>query len=412
MTPDQYRTRKVLVACANAAPDYCRGIGRFAREHDWHLVMDTVYTGVVPVSWNGDGLLVSPGYNRSIHSLIRKSGVPCVALSSSGERLRVPRVESDHTLTGSLAADHFIERGYQNFAWSPFIDDAAHRSRRAGFEQRLAEHGFTSQSLSPIHARITADWGKHWRVRRDRLIAEILRLPRPAAIFAGNDCAAAETIDACREAGLTVPDQIAVLGVDNNPGVCEGSPIPLSSVEPDLETMGYRAAELLESLMNGAVSSSPVIRVAPKGVVVRVSTDTLAVKNDRVAHALRYIAENFSRPLLSVANVAESVGVSRRHLERMFRLELGCTINERIVQTRMQAAARLLKSYPQARMLDVAQSVGLNQPKNFFRTFRRFFRTSPAAFRNDRVTTPWTGPAMEADEMPARQLAFASVGGR
>src|SRR5688572_9536729 len=412
MNSDQYRTRKILVACANAPTGYCRGIGRFAREHDWHLVMDTVYTGVVPVSWNGDGLLVSPGYSRSIHSLIRACGLPCVALSCHGERLRVPRVESDHALTGRLAADHFLERGYQNFAWAPFVEDGAHRERRAAFEQRLAEHGFACAALSPLHARMAADWGKHWRVRRDRLIGEILRLTRPTAIFAGNDCAAAEIIDACHEAGLTVPDQIAVLGVDNNPGVCEGSPVPLSSIEADLETMGYRAAELLESLMNGAVSSFPVIRVAPKGVVVRVSTDTLAVKNDRVAHALRFIAENFSRPLLSVASVAESVGVSRRHLERMFRLELGCTINERIVQTRMQAAARLLKSYPQARMLDVAQSVGLHQPKNFFRTFRRFFRTSPAAFRNDHVATPWTGPAVEADETPARQLAFASVGGR
>jgi LacI family transcriptional regulator len=411
MNPDQNPTRKILVASTTAPAGYYRGIGRFAREHDWHLVMDTVYTGTVPGSWHGDGVLIAPGYNRALHALIRSSGLPCVALSSTNERLRVPRVESDHGLIGRLAAEHFLERGYQHFAWAPFTDDAANHERHAGFRQRLAEDGFTCRVLPPVHARIAPDWGQHWRERRERLVAEVVRLPRPTAIFAGNDCVATDIIDSCRDAGLIVPDHLAVLGVDNEPAVCEGSSVLLSSIEHDSETMGYRAAELLESLMNGAVSPLSVIRIAPKGVAVRVSTDTLAVKNDRIAHALRHIAENFARPMLSVSGVAEAVGVSRRHLERMFRTELGCTINERIVQTRMQAAARLLKTYPEARMPDVAQSVGLNQPKNFFRAFRRFFRMSPAAYRDEREAVPWTAPSAEMEEASSRRLAVASAGG-
>ena len=409
MKPETTSKRKVLVAIATAQAAYFRGIGRYARERDWHLVMDMVYTGAVPTNWAGDGILAVPGHNRQLHALIRSSTLPCVALSIAGAPMRVPRVTGANSLIGRTAADHFIERGYRNFAWAPFTDETVDQERLAGFKARLGEYGFDCWTLPPAHLRVGSRWSQNWRERRDQLIADVQKLPRPAAIFAFNDCVASEVIDACRDAGFTIPDQIAVLGVDNEPAVCDGSPVPLSSIQHDLETIGYRGAELLDRLMAGEDFPSREIRVAPKGVAVRVSTDMLAVGNDRVAHALRYIAQNFDSPMLSVSSIADGIGVSRRHLERMFRTELNCTINERIVHTRMQAAARLLKTHPRARMPDVAQSVGLTQPKNFFKAFRRFFQMSPAAYRQDHGQTRWIDRPTELNtEATPQPLALAS----
>jgi len=409
MKPETTSRRKVLVASASAQAAYFRGIGRYAREHDWHLVMDMVYTGAVPAHWDGDGILAVPGHNRQLHALIRSTNIPCVALSIASERKRIPRVTGDNALIGRMAADHFIERGYRNFAWAPFTDGVLDEERLAGFKARLAEHGFDCGTLPPAYFRIGSHWSQNWRERRDRVVTDIQKLPRPLAIFAFNDCVASDIIDACRDGGFTIPDQIAVLGVDNEPAVCDGSPVPLSSIQHDLETIGYRGAGLLDRLMAGESFLSREIRIAPKGVAVRVSTDMLAVGNDRVAHALRYIAQNFANPMLSVSSIADGIGVSRRHLERMFRTELNCTINERIVHTRMQAAARLLKTHPRARMPEVAQSVGLNQPKNFFRAFRRFFQVTPAVYRQDNGQAHWSeGPTELRTEAAPPPLALVA----
>jgi LacI family transcriptional regulator len=191
---------------------------------------------------------------------------------------------------------------------------------------------------------------------------------------------AAEIIDACRDLKVTVPDEIAVLGVGNDESLCEAVAVPLSSVELDIEQMAYRAAATLDAIMRGDPAPD-LMRVRPKGVITRISTDISAVSNPHVAQALNYIAEHYPEPVLCVADVAEAVGVSRRHLERSFRTETGCTIYEHIVKRRMQEASRLLRTHPRAKIAAIAELVGLDGAGNFFRTFRRFFGESPKVHR-------------------------------
>jgi LacI family transcriptional regulator len=209
--------------------------------------------------------------------------------------------------------------------------------------------------------------------------------------------------DACSEAGFTVPDEIAILGAGNDETLCESVAVPLSSVELDVEEMAFRAAAALAGLMRGETVAD-LVRVPPKGVITRISTDIRAVSNPQVAQALNYIAEHFPEPGLSVAEIAEAIGVSRRHLERSFRTETGSTVHEHIVKRRMQEASRLLRTHPRAKIAAVAQLVGLDGAGSFFRTFRRFFGESPRLHRQGGSRDVEAPAEAEAEEV-ARESA-------
>jgi LacI family transcriptional regulator len=381
VTPLTESSRKVLVA-ASIAPSQCvRGIARYAREHDWHLVTDMMFTGSVPRAWKGDGVLAFLPYQSELLIHLQTLGAPCVALADVDAAIELPSVTIDHAEIGRLAADHLLQRAHRSFAWAPFLNDTANRQRSAAFQARLAEHGRSCRTLPAMHTKIGPYWQGNWAERRRALIEELHRLPRPTALFAFNDCVAADIIDACGDAGLSVPEDLAVLGVGNSIA-CETSAVPLSSIDDNLDEIGYRAASLLSELMNGSVPAERHVRVQPRGVVTRVSTDIVAVTNPRVARALSYIAENYPDPMLTVNDVASAVGMSRRNLERSVREETGCTINEHIVSIRMREASRLLRLHPRAKSSEIAALVGITGAGSFFRTFRRFFGMNPKAHRH------------------------------
>ena len=377
----QFPARKVLLAASVATSESIGGIVRFAREYGWHLSTDMMITGAWPRGWRGDGVLALLPNRPELLEQIAASTVPSVALGCAG-LTDLPRVESDHWQTGRIAADHLIGRLHRNFAWAPFLDDAADAERLAAFRARLAEHGCACSVLPPTHARSGPGWLDEGADHRQALLTALRCLPRPTAIFAGDDCVAAEIVDACREAGLAIPVDIAVLGVGDSIS-CTTSAVPISSVNLDLEEIGYRAAAMLERMMD-RMDNQPFVqahRIPPKGVVTRVSTDVVAVTNPRVSRALSYIAEHYPDPLLSVTTIASAVGMSRRNLERSFRGETGCTIHEHIITVRMQEASRLLKGCPQSKCSEVAALVGFGDGRTFFRTFRRYFGMSPKEHR-------------------------------
>lgn len=381
--------RQVLLAMPGAPTELARGVVRCAREHDWHLVADAMVTGALRRDWKGDGVLASLPYQPELLESVAGWGIPCVEFSPAGGTGNVPRVEADHAEIGRIAADHLLERGHRRFAWAPFADDDENRERFAAFHSRLAEQGCSCRILPPAHAREGSSSPLEGPERRRLLIAELQRLPHPAAVFAFNDCVALEIVDACREAGFAVPEDVAVLGAGDSI-LCAASAPPLSSIDLDLEEVGYRAGLLLEKMMNGMDASARVVRVLPKGVVTRMSTDLIAVSDPRVARALTYIAEHYPEPSLSVGSVASAVGMSRRNLERSFRLETGCTIHQHVINVRMREASRLLKTSARTKTSDVAALVGLDGERTFFRVFRRHFGMSPRAHRE------WAAQASQA----------------
>lgn len=402
-------SRKVLIV-ALAAPGECiRGISRFAREHDWHLAMDMLFTGALPRGWKGDGVLALIPYQSELLAHVHGLGIPWVAFTRTERPANMLRVDSDHGLIGRMAADHLLERAHRSFAWAPLVNDAVNRERLAGFQARLDESGCTCRQLPPAYTRVGPYWQDDWTERHRALANELRLLPRPTAIFAFNDAVAADIVDACRDSGLSVPEDIAVLGVDDSIA-CETSAVPISSVDPGLEEIGHRMAAVLAGLMNGEAPPLDVVHVPPRGVVTRVSTDVVAVSEPRIARALSYIAEHYPDSTLSVAEVATAVGMSRRNLERTFRDETGRTIHEHIVSVRMREASRILRMYPRTKSSEVASLVGIAEAGTFFRTFRRHFGTSPKAYRDPAVQAGCDGGNADATPQPLALGAPAAHG--
>ncbi|HEX2860459.1 MAG TPA: DNA-binding transcriptional regulator [Lacunisphaera sp.] len=400
MVCNQPGRRRVLVAATLLAEPCFRGVARYARQHGWHLVTDLMQTGAFPRGWKGDGIIAVIGYQSDLVRHIQGAGTPCVAIALGDDPMPFPSVRGDHAAVGRLAAEHLLERGYRSFAWAPFLNDQANRERCLGFESRLAESGRLYHTLPAAHRRIGGYWHDDWADYRRALLAKLPQLPRPTAIFAGNDCVAAEILDGCRDLALAVPGEIAVLGVGNDSVLCESTFVPLSSVGLDLEEMAFRAAAALDELIRG--NSVPDLIVVPPGrVVTRLSTDTCAVSNSHVARALGFIAEHYPEPALSVTDVAAAVGMSRRQLERSFRTQTGCTVHEHIIKRRMQEASRLLRTHPRAKVAAIAELVGLDGTGTFFRTFRRFFGESPRVHRLGATSVHPPPPTGERTRVPA-----------
>jgi LacI family transcriptional regulator len=220
----------------------------------------------------------------------------------------------------------------------------------------------------------------NWTLRRRRVIHTIQSLRYPLGIFCYNDCVAADIVDACVEADIQIPDRVAVLGVDNDPVICDCVQVPLSSVRHDLESMAYEAAALLDRLINGESPPKMPLRIAPKGVATRRSTEVLAVEDPRVGDALRYIQENFFGGNLSVDEVVAHCGIPRRSLERAFRQELQRTVLHEILRMRISHAQKLLETTSFS-VTDIATQSGFVSLNHFFRVFHGRTGVTPRAFR-------------------------------
>ncbi len=372
--------RSVLVALTDTHHGFFKGVARYAREHRWHLVADMIYTAKIPLGWKGDGIISFIGARDDLADFILASKLPAVEISMVRNEIDLPRVEGDSERIGRLAAEYFLERGFRHFVWAAFLDDVVNAERYRGFANRLAQDNFTCHLLPPADTRHNSAAGHDWAARRKLLIRELQRFPKPLAVFGYNDCVAADIIDACEDAGLLVPEAVAVLGVDNDMILCESLRVPLSSVCHDLEGMAYRAAALLDRLMAGRKPPREVIRVSPLGLVTRRSTDIIAINNLQVARALRYVLDNYTNPLLGVDSVVAATNLSRRALEQAFRKELKRTVNHEIVRVRMAEVRRLLTTTAM-KVVEIAARTGFARPSHLFRSFRKLYGTNPKTFR-------------------------------
>jgi LacI family transcriptional regulator len=379
------RRRKVLLALTSATHHgFYRGATRYAMEHSWHLVADTVYASTIPMGWKGDGILSFVGYWEELACYVKSAGIPAVEISSVRRDLGLPYVGEDNEAIGRMAAEHLLGRNLKNFAWAPFWDDQVNEERCLGFARSVQAAGYSCVRLVPVNVNVrkSAFGSRHlnWSSRRSWLIRTIRSLRRPVGIFCYNDYVATDIVDVCIEAGLNIPEQVAVIGVDNDPVLCDCTHVPLSSVRHDLEGMAYEAAALLDRLMDGKAPPVTPKRIAPKGVVTRKSTDMLAVEHPEVAKALRFIQANFSRTNLSVCTIVEAGKLPRRSLEMAFRNELNRSILSEILRIRMKQARNLLQT-TELPMADIAIRSGFANLNHFFRVFRTQIEMTPRAFR-------------------------------
>ena len=376
----QTKKPNVLLALTTTHHGLYRGVARFAREHNWHLTTDMLYAMTIPCGWKGDGIISHVGYWKELADFIRNAPGPRVELTHVRRDLGIPCVEGDNHAIGALAARHFLSRGYRNYAWFPFTNDLINEERREGFARVVADAGFPLTVLPPLHELKNFQWRGNWTMNLARIAAAISALPKPAAIFCYNDCAAANILSACQQLGLPVPEQVAVVGVDNDELLCESVTVPLTSVIHDLEGVGYQGAALLQKLMDGAKPPRRVVRVPPKGIVTRQSSDMLAVDNLEVAHALRAIWDRYADANLQVADIVAATRMSRRPLEIAFKREVGRTINHEITRIRIEKVKELLRRSDLS-VTGIAAATGFTRPNHLHRVFRADTGISPREFQ-------------------------------
>jgi LacI family transcriptional regulator len=385
----KHRKPTILLALTSTHHGFYHGAARYAAEHDWHVVADMIYDATIPVGWKGDGILSFVGHWEELAKFVVSAHIPAVEISSVRKDLGLPCVMEDNEAIGRLGAEHLLERNLKNFVWAPFWDDAVNEERFQGFATAVRAAGFDCVRLLPVNTRRSARASRHMNrtLRRRWVIHTIRSLRYPLGVFCYNDCVAADIVDACIESDIRIPDEVAVLGVDNDPVICDCVQVPLSSVRHDLEGMAYEAAALLDRLMKGELPPHIPKRIAPKGVVTRKSTEVLAVENPDVAGALGYIQENFPKGNLSVDDVVAHGRVPRRSLERAFRDELQRTILHEILRVRVNHAEKLLETTPDP-VTDIAIRSGFASLNHFYRVFRDRTGLTPRAFRLARQLTP------------------------
>lgn len=356
------------------------GIVRYARSHGWHLTLaDRI--GYSPTHWRGDGALVTlrddPETLAFVNAL-RKRSIPVVDLTCNHPELHLPRVTGDHAAFGREAAAYFAERHYANAIWFSRSWMNIHKLRYEGFCEKWTgnapERWVLSEILPP------KDRGNFAAISRT-LKTMILHTPKPLAVLAYDDNDAATLLNVCLNANISVPDEVAILGIGDDQFVCENQEVSLSSILHDQERTGYEGAALLDQLMAGGEAPPKPIMIPSGGIVTRASSDSFAVKSSALRQALIYINDNLAHPF-SVDQVAEAAQVPRRTLERLFETELGRSCGKEVLRRRLVQAKMLLRN-ENLSIKEIAAACGFCDQAYFSNAYNRAFGLSPRATRRD-----------------------------
>jgi LacI family transcriptional regulator len=329
-----------------------------------------------PLDLNG---LIAHIFTLELAEAIVRLRKPAVNVSGVLPDLEIPRVMADHEQAGRLAAQHFLDRGLRHFGFFGYTEHAFSKGREVGFRREVERAGFgVSSYLSddPLHPEPTGL--RRWD---DDLQQWLVGLPRPVGVLASHDIQGVQLSEACHRAGLRVPEDVALLGVDDDDLFCEVARPPLSSVALPGERIGFEAARMLEGLLSSRRRDSRprTVLLPSPGVKTRPSSDVLAIEDEDVVTAVRFIRDHACEPM-GVAEVLKAVAVSRRSLERRFRATLGRGLGEEIRRVRMDKARGLL-SGTEMPIAQVATRSGFSEAKHLSIAFRRETGLTPTEYR-------------------------------
>jgi LacI family transcriptional regulator len=378
--------RQVALAFPVAAahhPEIIQGIVEFAKEHgSWTFLTapETYDLSVLSLKgWPGDGVIADI-FTREEARAACQLGMPVVNLSGALATTSLPRVMNDQRAIGRLAAEHLLRCEIQRFAYYGVDGVWYSRQRGQGFRERLAEAGHTCESLDGAKAFSgKRDW-HHWH---DNIRQWLKTLKPPLGLMAAHDNRARMLVDACRQLGLVVPHDVAVIGVNNDRFVCEMSQPALSSVAPNAWEIGRRAAQLLERMMSGKRSPAGDVLVPPIGVVARESTDIVAVDDPDLNPAVRFIRQHIGEPF-TVADMLRELAVSRRWIEYRFQERFGRSPHEYVCEARVERARQMLMEADGPPLETIAAACGFNSARSFRLVFHRLTGTTPSQYRRAR----------------------------
>lgn len=356
----------------------CEGIASVALERDWELTLyslDDAKRGMV----EGDAFIARE-LDAKNAKLLKPLKKPMVNIYSDDSGTGFSTVDSDHGAVGRLAAEHFLDHRFTNFAFCGYEDTEFSDRRRVAFVQRLAQNRFDCNCyLAPRSAlACPREW---FRPGSDfaAMMAWVRKLPKPVAVFCSHDLRAYQLVLACRKAGVDVPREVAVLGVDNDVITCSFSSPMLSSVDPDAFSIGRVAAETLARTIEDPSSAPTHIAVQPKGVVVRPSSEIYPLDPPWLSEALVFISRNADKSLTS-ADVGRHLGMSHTPIDRAFRSVLGTSVQKEIVRVRLESGAHLLEKTTLP-ISEVARRAGFSRMEYFCTCFRARFGVKPSEYR-------------------------------
>jgi LacI family transcriptional regulator len=367
-----------------------QGVARYVRAHGHWVVLhkDRTLGREVP-RWLSrqacDGIIAridTPGLRETICRL----AVPTVDLRGRYHIPGVPQVGKNDQAIARLAAEHLHERGFRHFAFCGFRGLGYSTRRRDGFVAWARAAGYQPLVYEGAPASPAGDGNTPeltGLLYEPELEAWLAGLPRPVALLACNDLRGQQVVAACRARGICVPEEVAVVGADNDSLLCD--------LAPGTERIGYEAAALLDGMMRGLPPPSPVVLFDPLGVVTRQSTDILAVEDSYVAAALRIIRERACAGLnvddLLAHLARQSLAVSRSTLERRFARALGRSPKDEILRVRLARVEQLLldTDHPLA---TIARLVGVEHPEQLSTLFKARTGETPGTFRRRRRAGP------------------------
>jgi LacI family transcriptional regulator len=380
-----HRTPRVLLLIDTAGAygrGVVEGIGRYALENGpWSIqfeyrALDSRPPEWLP-QWAGDGIIARTGNAAQAKSLLATKR-PWVELFGH-PRVVVPQVRLDLAAESCTVIEHFLNCGLRHFGYFAFEEVWWIKTHQAAYVKALEERGYECHAYgAPRSKRTMPVW-------RDNQRLDVLRwlrsLPRQIGIFTPGDLHAVRVLDACHEAKIAVPDEIAVLGRGNDPVICETVRPTISSLDPDPRRIGYEAAKLLAQKMAGKPSPEAIL-LPPSGVASRQSTDFTVVDDADVAQAVHFIRQYACRGI-DVPRVAREVGLSRRALELKFHEYLHRAPKAEIRRVRIEHAKALLARTEQT--IDaVAHKSGHPSTKYFATAFFREVGVTPSAYRKAR----------------------------
>ncbi len=328
--------------------------------------------------WEGDGAFVLIG-NQTDVKIARSLTIPIVNVGGYVRDERIPTVTLDQQMVGRLAAEHLLARRFHRFGYYGVRGLWYSEQRRIGFEAAVKAAGY---ACSSIEGTTLVRSVRDWRRVAGELTRWLRSLRPPVGILASWDLRAQMLSEACRMIGLRVPEDVAIVGVDNDPIACEFCIPQLSSVSRNDRELGWQAANLLSQLLEGKRSSKLPILIPPDRVVARQSTNILAIEDPEIADLVQQIRDHLEE-VSGVERILSLCSLSRRQLEQRFRKGLGSSPHALLNELRIERAKALLAEPRKRTLTSVASDCGFSELRRFRVVFRRLINLSPAEFRRN-----------------------------
>jgi len=367
------------------AKNLLKGIVKYSLEHSpWVLCKMPhsyrVKNGVEGVlnwakEWGADGI-IAQFYNTDNVKIFKENGIAAIAQDFKERFTEIPNITGDHHLAGRMGADYFIRKGFKNFAFYGYRNIVWSEERSEGFQDELGRH----KNGYCFYEYQNEDFLELWYYDSEPLIEWLNKLPKPIALMACDDNQAHQISQVCKQCGIKIPEEISLLGVDNDEAICTLSDPPLSSINQAVEKGGYEAATLMERMIRNPNGEYGDIVVQPTHIVTRRSTDIYSTSDKYISVVLQYIHQN-SNNKITISDLTDLVPLSRRLLENRFKEVTGLPVYTYIINLRIEKFAQKLLETNDS-IVEIASDMNFVDYKNFSRQFKKIMGCTPSSYRD------------------------------